>query len=103
MQEPVLAALDLNKKMRMEVDTSDYVMGDMLLIEEEDRLWRPVVFLSKSLNEIEKNYKIHDKKILVIIRRLESQRHLLEEAQSKFKIWTDHKNLEYFIKAQKLN
>ena len=21
----------------------------------------------------------------------------------KFKVWTDHKNLEYFIKAQKLN
>jgi len=103
MQEPVLAALDLNKKMRIEVDTSDYVMGDMLLIEEEDRLWRPVVFLSKSLNEIEKNYKIHDKKMLVIIRGLESWRHLLEGAQSKFKIWTDHKNLEYFIKAQKLN
>jgi len=27
----------------------------------------------------------------------------LEGAQSKFEIWTDHKNLEYFIKAQKLN
>ena len=23
--------------------------------------------------------------------------------QSKFEIWTDHKNLEYFMKAQKLN
>ena len=23
--------------------------------------------------------------------------------QFKFKIWTDHKNLEYFMKAQKLN
>jgi len=28
---------------------------------------------------------------------------LLEGAQYKFKIWTDHKNLEYFMKAQKLN
>jgi len=27
----------------------------------------------------------------------------LERAQSKFEIWTDHKNLEYFMKAQKLN
>jgi len=27
----------------------------------------------------------------------------LEEVQFKFEIWTDHKNLEYFIKAQKLN
>ena len=27
----------------------------------------------------------------------------MEGAQFKFKIWTDHKNLEYFMKAQKLN
>jgi len=28
---------------------------------------------------------------------------LLEGAQFKFEIWTDYKNLEYFMKAQKLN
>ena len=55
------------------------------------------------MNEIERNYKIYDKKMLAIIRGLESWRHLLEGAQSKFEIWTDHKNLEYFMKAQKLN
>ena len=27
----------------------------------------------------------------------------MEGAHFKFKIWTDHKNLEYFMKAQKLN
>jgi len=27
----------------------------------------------------------------------------LEGATVKFEIWTDHKNLEYFMKAQKLN
>jgi len=102
-KELVLAALDLDKKMRMEVDTSDYTMGGVLSMECEDRLWRPVAFLSKSLNETERNYKIHDKEMLVIIQGLESWRHLLEEVQSKFEIWTDHKNLEYFMKVQKLN
>ena len=72
-------------------------------MEYKDRLWRPVVFLSKSLNETERNYEIHDKEMLVIVRGLEAWRHLLEGAQFKFKIWTDHKNLEYFMKAQKLN
>jgi len=102
-KELVLAALDLDKKMRMEVDTSDYTMGGVLSMECEDRLWRPVTFLSKSLNETERNYEIHDKEMLVIIQGLESWRHLLEEVQSKFEIWTDHKNLEYFMKVQKLN
>ena len=41
--------------------------------------------------------------MLAIIRGLESWRHLLKEVQFKFKIWTDHKNLEYFMRVQKLN
>jgi len=103
MQEPVLAAPDLDKKMRIEVDASDYAMGEVLSMEEEDGKWRPVVFLSKFLNETERNYEIHDKEMLAIIRGLESWRHLLEGAQFKFEIWTDHKNLEYFMRVQKLN
>ena len=71
-QKLVLAVLDLDKKMRMKVDASDYVMGGMLLMEGEDRLWRLVAFLSKSLNEMERNYKIHNKEMLAIIQRLES-------------------------------
>ena len=102
-KEPVLAAPDIDKKMRMEVDASDYATGEVLSIECEDRLWRLVAFLSKSLNETERNYEIYDKEMLAIIRGLEAWRHLLEGAQYKFEIWTDHKNLEYFMNAQKLN
>ena len=65
-KEPVLAALDLDKKLRVEVDTSDYATGGVLSMEEEDGKWKPVAFLSKSLNETERNYKIHDKEMLVI-------------------------------------
>ena len=99
----VLATPDLDKKIRMEVDASDYAIGGVLSMECEDGLWRPVAFLSKLLNETERNYEIHDKEILVIVRGLEVWKHLLEEAQFKFEIWMDHKNLEYFMKAQKLN
>ena len=102
-KKPVLAAPDLDKKMRMEVDASDYTTGEVLSMECKNRLWRPVAFLSKFLNEMERTYEIYDKEMLAIIQGLESWRHLLEGAQSKFEIWTDHKNLEYFMKAQKLN
>ena len=72
MKEPVLATPDLDKKMRMEVDASDYTMGGVLSMEGEDGKQRPVTFLSKLLNETERNYEIHDKEILAIIRGLES-------------------------------
>jgi len=72
--------------MRMKVDTLDYATGGVLSMECKDGLWRPVTFLSKSLNETERNYEIHDKEILAIIRGLENWRHLLEGARFKFEI-----------------
>jgi len=68
-----------------------------------DEKWRLVAFISKSLSDTEQNYEIHDKEMLAVVRCLEAWRHFLEGAVEKFKIWTDHKNLEYFMKVQKLN
>ena len=41
--------------------------------------------------------------MLAVVRCLEAWRHFLERTVVKFEIWTDHKNLEYFMKVQKLN
>jgi len=103
MTEPVLVTPDLDKEMRVEADMSDFAIGGVLLMKCEDKRWRPVAYISKSLNEAERNYEIHDKEMLAIIRCLEAWRHFLEGAKDWFEIWMDHKNLEYFMKAQKLN
>jgi len=103
MTGPVLAAPDLDKEFRVETDVSNYATGRVLSMKGSDELWRPVTFISKSLSDTERNYEIHDKEMLAVVRCLEAWRHFLEGATMKFEIWTDHKNLEYFIKAQKLN
>jgi len=71
-KEPVLAVPDLDKKMRMEVDVSDYATGEVLSMKCEDGKWRLIAFLSKSLNKTERNYKIYNKEMLAVIRRLEN-------------------------------
>jgi len=101
--EAVLAAPDLDKEMRVKVDASDYATGGVLSVKGEDRKWRPVAFISKLLNDMERNYEIHDKEMLAVIRCLEAWRHFLEGARTKFEIWTDHKNLKYIMTNQKLN
>jgi len=70
--EPVLAIPDIDREMRVEVNTSDYAMGGVLSIKYEDGKWRLVAFISKLLNATEQNYKIHDKEMLVVIRCLEA-------------------------------
>jgi len=72
--------------MRIEVDTLDYVTGKVLSMECEDKQWKLVAFLSKSLNKTEKNYEIHDKEMLAVIRGLENWRHLLKGTKFKFEV-----------------
>ena len=45
-----------------------------------------MAFLSKSLNKTERNYEIHDKKMLAVIRGLENWRHLLEGIKYKLEV-----------------
>jgi len=93
----------LGKEFRVKANASNYATGGVLSMKCLDNLWRPVAFISKFLSDTERNYEIHDKGMLVVIRYLEAWRHFLEGMTVKFEIWTDHKNLEYFMKAQKLN
>jgi len=100
---PVLAAPDLDKEFRIEADASNYATGGVLSMKCSDELWRLVAFISKSLSDTERNYKIYNKEILAVVRCLEVWRHFLEGTTIKFEIWIDHKNLEYFMKVQTLN
>jgi hypothetical protein len=101
---PVLVLPDDNLPFRLEADGSDIATGVVLLQQNVDNnVWHPVAFLSKALNPVEQNYEIHDTEMLAIIQGLEEWRHYLEGARHPVEIWTDHKNLEYFQVAQKLN
>jgi len=93
----------LDKEFRIETDASNYATRGVLLMKCLDEMWRPVTFISKSLSDTKRNYEIHDKEMLAVVKCLKAWRHFLEEAMINFKIWIDHKNLEYFMKAQKLN
>ena len=82
----VLVVSDLDKKMKVEANTSEYAMGGVLSMRCENDKWRPVAFISKFLNKAERNYKIHDREMLAIIQCLEEWRHLLEGTQTKSEI-----------------
>ena len=85
-RKPVLVILDINREMRVEVNALDYVTRGVLLTKYKDGKWRPVAFISKSLNVIERNYKIHDKETLAVIRYLEAWKHYLKEVKLEFEI-----------------
>ena len=55
------------------------------------------------MSETERNYEIYDKEMLAIMLALEEWRPMLLGARQTFEILTDHQNLEYFKKPQKVN
>jgi len=69
--QPVLVVPDLDKEMKVEADMSEYTTGGVLSMKYEDKKWRPVAFISKSLNEVERNYEIHNREMLAIVRCLD--------------------------------
>ena len=70
---------------------------------QNDGKWHPCAYLSKGFNDTERNYDVHDKEMMGIMRALEAWWHYLEGCKHKIKIWTVHRNLEYFMSAKKLN
>jgi len=98
------AVTTASEPFRIKADSSDFASGAILSQQlPGEEKWHPVAFYSKSLSPVERNYEIHDKEMLAIIRTLEEWRHFLEGARHPVEIWTDHKNLEYFMMTKKLN
>jgi RNase H-like domain found in reverse transcriptase len=87
---PVLILPQVDRPFCIEADGSGVATGTVLSqVSPEDDKWHPVAFLSKSLSEVERNYKIHNLEMLAIIRVLEEWRHYLKGAQHPVEIWTD--------------
>jgi len=88
---------------KLSTNTSDFAIEAVLLQKNiQTNLWYPVAFFSKLLDVHERNYKIYDKKLLVVIQRLEEYKYHLKGHLYKVEIWSDHQNLNFFRTAQKL-
>jgi hypothetical protein len=82
-------------KFKVETDASNFGIG-AILSQQQDGFWHPIAFMSKTLTEAERNYKIYDKELLAIIKALRTWRQYLLDAKEQFEICTDHENLKYF-------
>jgi hypothetical protein len=89
---PVLALPLNDAPFRVEADSSGFATGGVLS-QLQDDAWCPVAFYSKSLSDVERNYDIHDRELLSIMRALAEWRRYLHGAPSTFEIFSDHQNL----------
>ncbi|QRW22411.1 Retrotransposable element Tf2 protein [Rhizoctonia solani] len=102
-KSPVLIHSNPELPYYLETDASGVAMGAILSQQGEDNHLHPVAYMSKSFSGAEANYNTHDKELLAIIKALEEWRIFLEATDKPIQVFTDHRNLEYWMQAQTFN
>jgi len=67
--QPVLSLPKREGKFRVETDASGHAI-EGVLSQEQDGKWKPVAFLSRTMQAAEQNYEIYDKELLAIVEAL---------------------------------
>jgi len=100
--QPVLFLPKREGKFRVKTDTLGHAIGGVLF-QEQDGKWKPIAFLSRTMQPAEQNYEIYDKELLAIVKALTKWRQYLLDTRKPFEVWMDHENLKYFKEPHKLN
>ena len=81
--KPILVHPDLDKQFKLEVNTSGFAAGAVLLQKKEDSKQHPVGYYSATLNAAEWNYNIYNLKLLAIVKALKHWQLLLAGSHIK--------------------
>ena len=102
-EEPVLAVFDPAKPIYIETDASEFALGAVLYQKDNEGRLHPIAFLSKKFSDTESRYPIHDKELMAIVQACKQWRAYLEGANHTVTVYSDHKNLTYFLSTKDLN
>ncbi|QRW25665.1 Retrotransposable element Tf2 protein [Rhizoctonia solani] len=102
-KSPVLIHSKPDQPYYLETDASGVAMGAILSQQGEDNRLHPIAYMSKSFSGAEANYDTHNKELLAIIKALEEWRIFLEATDKPVQVFTDHRNLEYWMQARTFN
>jgi hypothetical protein len=100
---PILTHFNPNCEYIVETDTSDFALSGTLSQIAADKKLHPNAFHSRKFSPAEINYEIHDKELLAIVDSFKAWRRYLEGLFHTVQVFTDHKNLEYFMTTKVLN
>ena len=84
----------------VEADASDFALGCILSQPSSAGDVHPISFYSRKFTPAELNYLIYDKELMAIVAAFKHWRVYVEGAAHPVRVFTDHKNLEYFSTAR---
>ena len=87
----------------MKTNASDQVLRSVLSQWDESENLHSVAFYSHKFTKLELNYKIHNKKLLTIVKAFKHWKMYLKELKNVLQVYMNHKNLIYFMITKVLN
>lgn len=76
--------------MIINTDASKDAVAGCVQQRDEQGILRPLGFDSKKLNLAERNYTVHDKELLAMVKPFEAFRHWLPGTREPVEVWSDH-------------
>lgn len=100
---PLLRHFDPQRPIRLETDASNRGMAGILSQPDDEGRYHPVAFWSRKFSGAELNYGTPDQELFAIVHSFKQWRHYLEGTTHTVEVFSDHANLQAFMKQPKLN
>jgi hypothetical protein len=97
---PILIIPNPQLQYTVTTDASGYAIGAALQQDHGNGL-QPCAFLSRKMNDAERNYAVHEQELLAIVHALREWRHYL--LGNRIIVITDHRSLQYLATQDKLS
>ncbi|GKT20182.1 Transposon Tf2-9 polyprotein [Aduncisulcus paluster] len=94
----LLHYIDYDKEIVLQSDASDLAVGGVLLQRGADKIYEPILFISKVLSEREQRWTTNEKEAYALWYCVQRCEHYLRG--TKFTIHTDHANLRWMHRAK---
>ena len=100
---PLLRHFDPERAIRIETDASDKGMAGIMSQPDNKGVFHPIAFWSKKFSGAELNYSTPDQELFAIVWSFKHWRHYLEGSLYPIEVFSDHANLQSFMKQPKIN
>ncbi len=99
----ILRHFDSERHIHIEIDTFNYAVVNILSQSDDDDQWHSIAFWFRIIINVQRNYEIHDQKLLVIVAMFKHWWHYVKDSHHTVEVLTDHNNLKNFMNVRELN
>jgi hypothetical protein len=103
MRASILRHFDSERHIHIEINAFNYAVVSILSQSDDEDQWHLIAFWFRMIIDVERNYEIHDQKLLVIVAMFKHWQHYVKDSYHTVEVLTDHNNLKNFMNVQKLN